>query len=94
MHTMRVFTSLAAASLLVTPCSEAQSQAWCRFKFSVPPAPYNAAFDATGINPSNTVVGTASTTNTTLPPWKAFIRYPGGRISWLRGSQSQHHGPE
>jgi hypothetical protein len=95
MHSLRVFTSLAAASLLLlTPCSEAQRQASCTFKFFVPPAPYNASFDATGINQSNTVVGTASTTKHRTATVEGFHSLPWRPHLVVCRPQSQHHGPE
>jgi hypothetical protein len=72
-----------ASALVVVPLTQAQTNASCTFSYFVPPAPYNASFFANGINKFNTVVGTASNTSGILPPWKAFIRYSGGGITWF-----------
>ncbi len=55
-----------------------QSTASCTFSYFVPPSPYNASFEANGINHYGTVVGSASTTTIT----KAFVK-PSGQSMYL-----------
>lgn len=56
------------------PCLAQATTATCTFSYFTPPAPYNAAFEAYGINHYGTVVGRAS--STTLV--KAFIKPASG----------------
>jgi hypothetical protein len=60
---------------LTTSFTTAQAQnASCTFSYFVPPAPYTAAFEATGINHYGTVVGQASSSTVV----KAMIHINGG----------------
>ena len=90
MTAIRIFVLLTITCLLVgVPLCHAQTNASCSFSFFVPPAPYNASFQANGINKFNTVVGTASTVSGLVPPMKAFIRYSGGGITWFAVPKAQ-----
>ena len=55
-----------------------QSTASCSFNYFVPPSPYNASFEAYGINHYGTVVGGASSTTVT----KGFVK-PSGQSPYF-----------
>jgi hypothetical protein len=64
-----------AAALLSTGATmQAQTTASCTFRYFTPPAPYNVAFAATGINHAGTMVGQTSSSSVA----KGWLRYANG----------------
>jgi len=66
-----LFLSTALLFCAFTLASAQTTTASCSFKYFTPPSPYNAAFEATGINHYGTVVGQASS-STVVKGWTHF----------------------
>ncbi len=74
----RLVPVLAILSVFAAVGAQGQTSATCtNFHYFVTPSPYNAAFEATGINHWGTVVGMASSSTVV----KGMIRQPGGSIA-------------
>ncbi len=73
------FVGVLALSLCALPLVGQSTPASCSFTYFVPPAPYNTAFEANGINHYGTVVGQASDSTKVV----GFVKLAGGAVSYF-----------